>query len=81
MKMCDFPYNRFSVSVVEKVSPLERPVVAAVSPGRASRTADQSQGHPGEGPTQELPEPRAVVRRYTTEQCGHPFKRQKQDSV
>lgn len=47
----------FFFLVVEKVSSLSGSVVAAVSSRRESGTADQSQSNPGEGTTQEPPEP------------------------
>lgn len=51
--------------VVEKVPSLGSFVVAAVSSWRESGTADQSQSHPGEGTTQEPPEPWAMVRKHS----------------
>lgn len=49
------------VSAVEEVPPLGGPVVADVPSGRESGAIDQSQSYPGEGPTEESTEPRAMV--------------------
>lgn len=44
------------IATAEKVSPLGASVVAAVTSGRKSGTADQSQSDPREGATQEPPD-------------------------
>lgn len=52
------------VSVVEKVPSLGRPVAADVRSWGESGTVDQSQSNPGEGPTEEPTQPRALVTHF-----------------